>query len=46
LVNFQPIASLLLHENEPNKIYSERTRKDEEIGPIPTSLPAQIVEKW
>jgi hypothetical protein len=27
---------------EPNKIYSERARKDEEIGPIP-SLPAQFV---
>jgi hypothetical protein len=39
------IASLQLHKNEPNTIYSERTRKDKEIGPIP-SLLAQFVEKW
>jgi hypothetical protein len=33
-----------LHENEPNKIYSEKARKDKEIGPIP-SLLAQFIEK-
>jgi hypothetical protein len=36
------IASLLLHENEVNKIVFERTRKDEEVGPFP-SLLAQII---
>jgi hypothetical protein len=34
-----------LHKNEPNKIYSERIRKDVGIGPIPSIL-AQFVEKW
>jgi hypothetical protein len=42
LATFNAIASLLLHENETNKIYFERTRKDKEIGPTP-SLPAQFV---
>jgi hypothetical protein len=32
------IASLLLHTNELNKIVSERTRKNEEVGPIPSLL--------
>jgi hypothetical protein len=32
------IASLLLHKNEPNKIDSERTRRDEEAGPNPILL--------
>ena len=36
------IASLLLHINEPNKVDSERTRKDKEVGAIP-SLLAQFV---
>jgi hypothetical protein len=36
------IASLLLHENETNKVDSKKARKDKEIGPIP-SLPAQFV---
>jgi hypothetical protein len=36
------IASILLHKNEPNKIYSESTKKDEKIGPIP-NLIAQSV---
>jgi hypothetical protein len=36
------IASLLLHINEPNKVNSGRTRKDEEVGLIP-SLLAQFV---
>jgi hypothetical protein len=39
------IASLLLHKHEANKIYSERTIKDKEIGPSP-SLLAQFIEKW
>jgi hypothetical protein len=38
----EAIASLLLHKNEQNKIDSERTRKDEEIEPIPDLL-AQFV---
>jgi hypothetical protein len=28
------IASLLFHINEPNKVDSKRTKKDEEVGPI------------
>jgi hypothetical protein len=32
------IASLLLHENELNKVDSERTGKDEEVGPFPSLL--------
>jgi hypothetical protein len=32
------IASVLLHINEPNKVDSERTRKDEEVKPIPSLL--------
>jgi hypothetical protein len=36
------IASLLLHENELNKIVFERTQKDGEVGPI-TSFLAQFV---
>jgi hypothetical protein len=32
------IARLLLLINEPNKVDSERTKKDEEIGPIPSLL--------
>jgi hypothetical protein len=36
------ITSLLLHMNEPNKVDPERTKKDEEVGPIP-SLLAQFV---
>jgi hypothetical protein len=39
------IASLLLHENETNKVDSKKARKDKETGPIP-NLPAQFVEKW
>jgi hypothetical protein len=39
------IASLLLRINEPNKADSERTRKDEVVGPIPRLL-AQSVSKW
>jgi hypothetical protein len=35
------ISSLLLHINEPNKVDSERTQKDEEVGPI-TSVLAQF----
>jgi hypothetical protein len=38
LGNFHAIVSLLLHRNEPNEIYSGRTRKDEEIGPMPSLL--------
>jgi hypothetical protein len=34
-----------LYKNEPNRVDSEKPRKDKEIGPIP-SLPAQFVEKW
>jgi hypothetical protein len=34
-----------LHKNEPKRIYSERARKYEGIGPIP-SLLAEFVEKW
>ena len=34
-----------MYKNEPNRVDSERARKCEEIGPIP-SLPAQFVEKW
>jgi hypothetical protein len=36
------IASILLHKNEPNKMYSESTKKDEKIGPI-LNLIAQSV---
>jgi hypothetical protein len=36
------IASLLLHRNEPNKIDSEITQRDEEAGPNPI-LPAEFV---
>jgi hypothetical protein len=36
------IASLLLHKYETNKMDSKRTKKDEEIGPIPIFL-AQFV---
>jgi hypothetical protein len=36
------IASLLLHINEPNKVDSERTRKDEEVGPIPRLLAQSV----
>jgi hypothetical protein len=34
-----------LHKNEPKRIYAERARKYEGIGPIPNLL-AQFVEKW
>jgi hypothetical protein len=35
LATTDAIASLLFHENESNEIDSERTKKDEEIEPIP-----------
>jgi hypothetical protein len=36
------IASILLHKNERNKIYSKRTKKDKEIALI-AGLVAQFV---
>jgi hypothetical protein len=36
------IMSLLLHIDEPNKLDSEKNKKYEEVGPIP-SLLAQFV---
>jgi hypothetical protein len=38
LANINAIASLLLHINEPNRVDSERTQKDEEVGPFHSLL--------
>jgi hypothetical protein len=44
LVILDAIASLLLHINKRNKVDSERTRKDEEVGPNPRLLAPVTVE--
>jgi hypothetical protein len=38
LATSKAIASLLLHINGPNRVDSEGTQKDEEVGPFPSLL--------